>query len=452
VALRDLIRKQDPHIKKQKPDERKTAPYDFSGRSEQFYEIKQRIHTRLLDELDLNSLDAADPGPVRMEVASNIEQLLNEEDMLLSDQERRSLVTEISDELLGLGPLEPFLKDPKVSDILCNTYRDIYVEREGLLAKTNQRFMDNAHLRNIIDRIVSRVNRRIDETMPMVDARLADGSRVNAVIPPLAIDGPLLSIRRFAVDPLTIDNLIENGTLTQEVADFLESCVQSKLNILISGGTGTGKTTLLNILSQFISNRERIITIEDSAELQLRQEHVARLETRPASIEGTGQVTQRDLVINSLRMRPDRVVLGEVRGPEAFDMLQAMNTGHEGSMSTIHANSPRDSLTRLESMILMSGMRLPEKSMRFMISSALDLIVQAARHTDGRRRIMNICEVVGMEGEIITLQDIFVFERKGIDKDGNVLGRFRATGIRPKICEKLEMAGIHLDDSTFSVN
>ncbi len=443
MALRDLI-------KKPESEDFEEAPDPAATRSEHFHDIKQRIHARIIPEMDLNALDSLEPDLIRSEIATTVEAFIDEESTLVNSQERRAMVTEIVDELLGLGPLEPFLKDPGISDILCNTFENIYIERDGMLVKTGQRFTDDAHLRNIIDRIVSRVGRRIDETMPMVDARLADGSRVNAIIPPLAVDGPMLSIRRFAVDPLKVTDLIENQTLTPQIAQFIDSCVRAKLNIMISGGTGTGKTTLLNILSQYIGDTERIITIEDSAELQLRQEHVVRLETKPASIEGTGQITQRELVINSLRMRPDRIIIGEVRGSEAFDMLQAMNTGHEGSMTTIHANSSRDSLTRLESMILMSGIRLPEKSIRFMVSSALDLIIQASRQTDGRRKIMSVSEVVGMEEDIITLQDIFVFERTGIDADGNVLGAFRATGIRPQISKKLEMAGIELDDSLFT--
>lgn len=323
------------------------------------------------------------------------------------------------------------------------------MERRGLLERTRARFVDNAHLMNIIDRIISRVGRRIDESSPMVDARLADGSRVNAIIPPLALDGPILSIRRFSVNPLKMDDLINFKTLTPDIATLLAGSVKSKLNIMISGGTGAGKTTLLNILSGYIPGNERIITIEDSAELQLQQEHVVRLETRPASIEGTGMVTQRDLVRNSLRMRPDRIIVGEVRGSEAFDMLQAMNTGHEGSLTTIHANTPRDSLTRLESMILMTGVSLPEHAMRFMISSALDMVVQVSRLADGTRKVTSIAEVVGMEGEVITLQDIFVFERQGIDADGKVIGRFHATGIRPKFADKLEVAGIDLPEDLF---
>lgn len=426
------------------------APPSAGGvRDDSFYQIKQKIHNRLIEEANLAALDTMSTAEIQASVASVVNAYLDEEKILFNADETRALVEEIRDELTGLGPLEPFFKDPTVSDVLVNTYKNIYVERRGLLYKTKGRFADNAHLRNIIDRIISRVGRRIDESMPMVDARLPDGSRVNAIIPPLALDGPILSIRRFAVIPLKIEDLVNGKTITPEIATFLAGCVKAKLNIMISGGTGSGKTTLLNVLSAFIPDNERIITIEDSAELQLQQEHVVRLETRTASIEGTGTVTQRDLVRNSLRMRPDRIVIGEVRGPEAFDMLQAMNTGHEGSLTTIHANAPRDSLTRLESMILMTGANLPEKAMRFMISSALDLIIQVSRFTDGSRKVVSLCEVVGTEGDVVTLQDIFVYEKRGINKDGKVLGSFRATGIRPKFADKLEMAGIEVPEDLF---
>lgn len=426
------------------------APDSLGGlRDDSFYQIKQKIHNRLIEEANLAALDTMSTAEIETAVANVVKSYLADEKVLLNADETQALVVEIRDELIGLGPLEPFFKDPTVSDVLVNTYKDIYVERRGLLYKTKGRFADNAHLRNIIDRIISRVGRRIDESMPMVDARLPDGSRVNAIIPPLAIDGPILSIRRFAVIPLKIEDLVTYKTITPEIATFLAGCVKAKLNIMISGGTGSGKTTLLNILSSFIPANERIITIEDSAELQLQQEHVVRLETRPASIEGTGTVTQRDLVRNSLRMRPDRIIVGEVRGAESFDMLQAMNTGHEGSLTTIHANGPRDSLTRLESMILMTGANLPERAMRFMIASALDLIIQVTRFTDGSRKLVSLCEVVGMEGDVVTLQDIFVFEKRGIGKDGKVLGSFRATGIRPKFADKLEMAGIEVPEGLF---
>ena len=414
-----------------------------------FYDIKHKIHNRFVEEANLSALENMDAAEVREEIVKIVDYFLSEEKALLNEEEKKALTDEILDELTGLGPIEPFFKDPTISDILVNTYKDIYIERKGLLEKTNARFIDNAHLMNIIDRIISRVGRRIDESSPMVDARLADGSRVNAIIPPLAIDGPILSIRRFSVDPLKMDDLINFKTLIPDVALLLAGCVEAKLNIMISGGTGAGKTTLLNILSGFIPGNERIVTIEDSAELQLQQEHVVRLETRPESIEGTGLVDQRDLVRNSLRMRPDRIVIGEVRGSEAFDMLQAMNTGHDGSLTTIHANTPRDSLTRLESMILMTGIDLPEHAMRFMVSSALDLIIQTARLTDGTRKVTSISEVVGMEGNIITLQEIFVFEKTGIDKNGKVLGSFRATGIRPKFADQLEISGINLPDDLF---
>ena len=417
-----------------------------------FYEVKQKIHSRLVEEANLSALDRMEASEIKPEISKLVDYFLIEEKVLLNEEEKKALVLEILDELMGLGPLEPLLKDPSVSDILCNTYKNIFVERFGMLEKTKARFIDNAHLMNIIDRIISRVGRRIDESSPMVDARLPDGSRVNAIIPPLAIDGPMLSIRRFAVSPLKMEDLINYKTLTPEVASLFAGCVKAKLNIMISGGTGSGKTTLLNILSAFIPGNERIITIEDAAELQMQQEHVVRLETRPPSIEGAGQVTQRDLVRNSLRMRPDRIIIGEVRGAESFDMLQAMNTGHEGSLTTIHSNSPRDSLTRLESMILMTGVDLPESAMRFMVSSALDLIIQISRLADGSRKITSICEVVGMEGNVITLQDIFVFEKRGIDKNGKVLGRFRATGIRPTFSERLELAGIEVPEDLFSTS
>jgi pilus assembly protein CpaF len=447
VALKDLFNKKPPGpalTAKQQIEEDRLAGQDH------FIQIKHKIHARIVDEINLPALDTLTPEQIRPEVAKIVHYFLEEEKVLLNTPEREILVNEVLDELMGLGPLEPFFADPTVSDILCNTYRKVYVERKGLLEKTTARFHNDAHLMNIIDKIISRVGRRIDESSPMVDARLPDGSRVNAIIPPLAIDGPILSIRRFSAIPLKMEDLINIRTLTPEVAKFLADCVTARMSAMISGGTGSGKTTLLNVLSGFIPDNERIVTIEDSAELQMQQEHVVRLETRPSNIEGTGQVTQRDLVRNSLRMRPDRIIIGEVRGPESFDMLQAMNTGHEGSLTTIHANSPRDSITRLESMILMTGINLPEKAMRFMISSALDMIIQVARLSDGSRKITAITEVVGMEGDVITLQDIFIFERKGIDKNGKVLGRFRATGIRPKFADRLEVAGFSVPEEIFS--
>lgn len=449
MALKDLLgRKKSETADPAAPQQTKANP--VSSRDDQYVQIKHKIHARIVGEINLPALDTLSAEQIRPEVAKIVHYFLDEEKVLLNASERELLVSEVLDELMGLGPLEPFFADPTISDILCNTYRNVYVERHGLLEKTPARFHNDAHLLNIIDRIISRVGRRIDESSPMVDARLPDGSRVNAIIPPLAIDGPILSIRRFSVVPLKMEDLINYRTLTPEVGRFLADCVTCRLNVMISGGTGSGKTTLLNVLSGYIPGNERVVTIEDSAELQMQQEHVVRLEVRPANIEGQGQITQRDLVRNSLRMRPDRIIIGEVRGPESFDMLQAMNTGHEGSLTTIHANSPRDSLTRLESMILMTGINLPEKAMRFMISSALDMIVQVARLSDGTRKITSISEVVGMEGDVITLQDIFVFERKGIDKDGKVVGRFRATGIRPKFADRLEVAGISLPEEIFS--
>jgi pilus assembly protein CpaF len=375
--------------------------------------------------------------------------MLAGDDTPLSRQEREQLVLEVEHETFGLGPLEPLMQDPTVSDILVNGSKEVYVERRGKLERTRVIFRDDAHLMQVIERIVSAVGRRVDESSPMVDARLPDGSRVNAVIPPLALDGPVLSIRRFAADPYRMTDLVEFGTLTSGLAEILRAAVQARLNILVSGGTGAGKTTMLNVLSNAIPNTERIVTIEDSAELQLQQEHVVRVETRPPNIEGQGAVTQRDLVRNALRMRPDRIVVGEVRGPEVLDMLQAMNTGHDGSLSTVHANSTRDALSRLETMVLMSGISLPVRAMRDYIASALDLMIHLARLSDGTRKVTRVTEVVGMEEDVVTTQDIFVFEQQGIDADGRVHGFFRATGIRPKFSERLERAGIHLGPEVF---
>ena len=431
------------------PEVVETVP-ELTVKDEHFYELKNQIHAKLIEEANLQALDTLTDDEIRGEIKLIVEDFLRGKSTLLNDQERQSLIAEVKDELTGLGPLEPLLRDSSFSDILCNTYRDVYVESGGVLKKTNARFVNDTHLMNIIDRIVSKVGRRIDESTPMVDARLPDGSRVNAIIPPLAVDGPILSIRRFGGKVLEMENLVQLGALTPQIADFLAKCVKARLNIMISGGTGAGKTTLLNVLSRYIPATERIVTIEDSAELQMQQEHVVRLETRPANIEGAGSVTQRDLVRNSLRMRPDRIIIGEVRGTEAFDMLQAMNTGHEGSLTTIHSNSPRDSLTRLESMLLMTGVSLPEKAMRFMVSSALDLIIQVSRVADGSRKIMSVIEVVGMEGEVITLQEIFKYEKQGLDQNGKVLGRFGPTGIRPRFAERLEQAGISFSEELFS--
>jgi pilus assembly protein CpaF len=366
-------------------------------------------------------------------------------------QERERLAQEVLDEVFGLGPLEPLLADPTVSDILVNTYKRVYIERKGMLEQTSIQFRDDAHLMSIIDRIVSAIGRRIDESSPMVDARLADGSRVNAIIPPLAVDGPILSIRRFGHERLTADDMLNNHTLTPAMLDLLRGCVKARLNILISGGTGAGKTTFLNVLSSNISNRERIVTIEDAAELQLNQEHIVRLETRPPNIEGKGAIYQRQLLINSLRMRPDRIIVGEVRGEEALDMLQAMNTGHDGSLTTIHANSPRDALSRLETMVAMANLNIPDSAIRRQISSALDVVVQVSRLSDGTRKVISVAEITGMEGEVVTMQEIFVFRKRGIRENGEVIGEFVPTGIRPKFAERLIVTGIHLPMSMFEM-
>jgi len=421
------------------------AAVDEAGYGNQsFQEMKARLHRAIITRLDLTKLNMLSSDRVHAEVTRLAEDLLLAENAPLSITERDRLVGEVHHELFGLGPLEPLLTDHTISDILVNSYANIYIERRGKLEKTSISFKDDEHLMRVIERIVSTVGRRIDEAQPMVDARLPDGSRVNAIIPPLAIDGPMLSIRRFGADPLKMPALIDNGALTKEIAILFEMCVRARLNVIISGGTGAGKTTLLNALSAFIPSNERIVTIEDSAELQLQQPHVVRLETRPPNIEGRGEVTQRDLVRNALRMRPDRIVIGEVRGGEAIDMLQAMNTGHDGSLTTIHANTPRDALSRLETMIQMTGMRLSDRAMRQQVASAVDLVIQVARLTDGTRRITSISEITGMEGETITMQEIFQFERTGIDPSGKVIGRFRTTGIRPRFAERLKQYGMQL--------
>ncbi|HYJ89028.1 MAG TPA: CpaF family protein [Pyrinomonadaceae bacterium] len=409
-----------------------------------FQEMKSRLHKALINRMDLTKLAALTQEQVHGEVLRLAESVLAQEAMPLSLPERERLVNEVQHELFGLGPLEPLLADPSISDILVNAHGTIYVERRGKLEVTNVAFKDDEHLMRVIERIVSSVGRRIDESSPMVDARLRDGSRVNAIIPPLAIDGPVLSIRRFGAEPLRMNSLIEKKALTKDIADMLEMCVGARLNVLISGGTGAGKTTLLNALSAYIPEDERIVTIEDSAELQLQQPHVVRLETRPPNIEGRGEVTQRDLVRNALRMRPDRIVIGEVRGGEAIDMLQAMNTGHDGSLTTIHANTPRDALSRLETMIQMTGMRLSDRAMRQQVAAAINLVVQVARLSDGSRRLTSISEITGMEGETITMQEIFQYERTGVDSQGQVIGRFRPTGIRPRFAERLKACGMQL--------
>ena len=409
-----------------------------------FQEMKARLHRSLINRMDLTKLGALSTEQAHSEVSRLAETLLAQEAMPLSAADRERLVNDVKHELFGLGPLETLLADSTISDILVNAHGKIYIERRGKLEVTNVAFKDDEHLMRVIERIVTSVGRRIDESSPMVDARLRDGSRVNAIIPPLSIDGPVLSIRRFGAEPLRMHMLIEHKALTKDIADMLQMCVTARLNVLISGGTGAGKTTLLNALSAYIPEDERIVTIEDSAELQLQQPHVVRLETRPPNIEGRGEVTQRDLVRNSLRMRPDRIVIGEVRGGEAIDMLQAMNTGHDGSLTTIHANTPRDALARLETMIQMTGMRLSDRAMRQQVASALDLVVQVARLSDGTRRLTSISEITGMEGETITMQEIFLFERTGVDSSGQVIGRFKPTGIRPRFAEKLKACGLQL--------
>lgn len=415
----------------------------------EYQEFKFTLHRKLLDKINLEALATIDNQRVRAEVRQALISLIDGEPTLLSSIERQQICDEVLDEVFGLGPLEPLLQDPTISDILVNTHKQVYVERKGLLELTNVSFRDDPHLLRIIDKIVSQVGRRVDEANPMVDARLSDGSRVNAIIPPLAVDGPLLSIRRFSADKLMPPDLVERRALTGGMMELLEAAVKARLNIIISGGTGAGKTTLLNALSFFISPKERIVTIEDAAELQLKQPHVARLETRPPNLEGTGAVRQRELLINSLRMRPDRIVVGEVRGPEALDMLQAMNTGHDGSLTTIHANSPRDAISRLEVMVSLANANMQLVSIRQQIASAVHLFVQAARLSDGSRRVINITEITGMEGEVVTIQDIFVFEKRGLTPDGRVVGRFAATGIRPKFYEKLLSAGIRLRPDLF---
>jgi pilus assembly protein CpaF len=432
------------YIKDHNGDGTATASDEAGYSNQTFQDMKARLHRAIITRLDLSKLRSLPTDRVHAEVSRLAEDLLLAESLPLSVVERDRLVTEVHHELFGLGPLEPLLADPTISDILVNSHSNIYIERRGKLERTGITFKDDEHLMRVIERIVSTVGRRIDEAQPMVDARLPDGSRVNAIIPPLAIDGPVLSIRRFGTDPLRMAQLIENGALTREIAILFEMCVKARLNILISGGTGAGKTTLLNALSAFIPVDERIVTIEDSAELQMQQPHVVRLETRPPNIEAKGEVSQRDLVKNALRMRPDRIVVGEVRGAEAIDMLQAMNTGHDGSLTTVHANTPRDSLGRLETMIQMTGMRLSDRAMRQQIASALDLVIQVARLTDGTRRITSISEITGMEGETIAMQEIFLFERTGVDSAGKVTGRFRTTGIRPRFAERLKQYGMQL--------
>ncbi len=449
MSLIARLQKQSPG---KKPSPLMPPRPEDTSKEDQYNELKSRLHYRLLDLLDLSRLALADDAQLMADLRRGIELILQEENLAMSLAERERLTRDIRDELLGYGPLEPLLQDPTVSDILVNGYNSVYVERKGKLERVPVRFKDNAHLLKIIEKIASGVGRRVDESCPMVDARLPDGSRVNAIIPPLALDGPALSIRKFSKDPYKVHHLIEFGTITAEIAKVLEAMVKARLNILISGGTGSGKTTFLNVLSGFIPNDERIITIEDAAELQLQQEHVVRLETRPPNMEGTGEVTQRDLVRNALRMRPERIILGEVRQAEALDMLQAMNTGHDGSLATIHANSPRDALVRLETMVAMAGLNIPDKALRHQIASAIHAVIQVARLKDGSRKMLYLNEIVGMESDVIVMQEIFRFEMMGLNEEGKIKGRFRSTGIRPKFMTQLEALGVDLPGDVFRRN
>ena len=428
------------------PATRAPAP---DPRRAQYLEVRGAVHRKLLTRLNLEKLATAERSRVEAEIRALVSTLIAESGFPLSVGERDAILGDVLDEVFGFGPLEPLLRDKTVSDILVNTYKQVFVERRGKLEAVPAAFQDDQHLMRVIDRIVSGIGRRIDDSSPMVDARLPDGSRVNAIIPPLAVDGPLLSIRRFPADRLKADDLVNFKALSPNMLQFLRHCVNAKLNCLVSGGTGAGKTTLLNVLSSFISDTDRIVTIEDAAELQLQQPHVARLETRPPNVEGKGAVRQRQLVVNSLRMRPDRIIIGEVRGEEALDMLQAMNTGHDGSLTTVHANTPRDALARLETMIAMANVNLPDKAMRQQIVSAIQIVVQQARMSDGTRKVTSISEITGMEGDIITMQEIFRFDKLGLGPDGRVLGRFIATGVRPKVCERLKASGVQLPPDLF---
>ena len=433
------------------PDESKVpaAPVAAEPANQAYQELKKSMHQMILDRIDLERLKRLTTEQFKHELALLIQRIIEEERIVLNQNERHNLVLDIQHEMLGFGPLEPLLSDPTVSDILVNTHSKVYVERRGKLELTDVTFHDSAHLMKIIEKIVSRVGRRVDESSPMVDARLPDGSRVNAIIPPLAVDGPILSIRRFSTSPLTVQNLLDYKSLTPPMVQVLEALGRSKVNILISGGTGSGKTTLLNLISGFIPANERIVTIEDAAELQLRQPHVVRLETRPPNIEGKGEVTQRALVRNALRMRPDRIILGEVRGAEALDMLQAMNTGHEGSLATIHSNTPRDALSRLENMVGMAGVTLTPRAVRQQICSAVTVVVQVTRLTDGARKLVSVQEITGMEGDVLSMQEIFRFEQTGVAPDGKVMGQYTATGVRPRFTERLRMFGAPVPDSAF---
>ncbi|QXO16850.1 CpaF family protein [Vibrio ostreae] len=448
----ESVQGSNPIERKLREAEAKNREIDEARRQlEQELATKHYYHQRLLETMDLALLSSLEKGRAKKDLHDAVVQLMSEDQThALSAEGRKRIIKQIEDEVFGLGPLEPLLCDTSVSDILVNGPKSVYVERRGKLERTPYTFLDDRHLRNIIDRIVSRVGRRIDESSPMVDARLEDGSRVNAIIPPLALDGPSLSIRRFAVDKLTMDNLLNFNSISEPMARFVEAAVQGELNILISGGTGSGKTTTLNIFSGFIPKEDRIVTIEDSAELQLQQPHVVRLETRPANLEGKGEITQRDLVKNSLRMRPDRIVLGEVRGSEAVDMLAAMNTGHDGSLATIHANTPRDALSRVENMFSMAGWNIPTKNLRAQIASAIHLVVQMERQEDGKRRMVSVTEINGMEGDVITMSEIFKFQRQGIDEDGNVVGFYTATGVIPQCYDALSKRGLTLPHEIFN--
>jgi pilus assembly protein CpaF len=426
-------------------EQRKRGGLDFKV----YQELKTGIHRDLLNKVDIEKVATVRDDRTRRQVLSVIQDLVSDLKTPMSGPEKERLSLEVLNEVFGLGPLEPLLQDPTISDILVNGYKEVYVERAGVLEETRIMFKDNAHLMHIIDKIVSAVGRRVDESSPMVDARLADGSRINVIIPPLAVDGPHLSVRRFGHIPITEDDLLANETLTPAMLELLKGAVKARLNVVISGGTGAGKTTFLNVMSGYISDRERIVTIEDSAELHLKQRHVVRLECRPANVEGKGAVMQRQLVINSLRMRPNRIIIGEVRGEEALDMLQAMNTGHDGSLTTIHSNSPRDAIARMETMALMANLNLPEKAIRRQIASAITVVVQVARFSDGTRRVTHITEITGMEDDVVSMQDVFVFEKQGVSPEGRVLGTLTATGIRPKFANKLAASGISLPANLF---
>ncbi len=451
MALRDRLQRLDARSTP-RPAER-PAPVPFPALPEPVPDrrdgFKALIHRRMIERLSLANLDSVDNALLRLQIRQIISGLIAEESVPLSEAERSALEDQVLNETFGLGPIEPYLHDPDVSDILVNTHQQVYIERFGKLELTTTRFDSDEHLLKIIDRIVSRVGRRVDESSPMVDARLQDGSRVNAIIPPLAVDGPILSIRRFGARTLSVPDLVEIGTLTSGMAELLKGATRARLNLLIAGGTGSGKTTLLNAISAYIPAEERILTVEDAAELQLLQPHVVRLETRPANIEGKGEINQRNLVRNALRMRPDRIIVGEVRGDEVLDMLQAMNTGHDGSMTTVHANNSRDALHRLETLMLLSGVHLPPRAMREQIAAALDVIIHVSRLSDGTRKIIGVSELVGMEGDIIALQDIFLFHKTGIGEEGKVLGNYRATGIRPKFAERLAVSGFPLPANLF---